>query len=209
MDNELKPDLAKALVAFQAEVPAIEKKRTANIPTKSGGSYSYKYADLADIWDTVRAPLAKHKLAATQMLVGGSDGFTGIQTTVWHESGQCISGVIDVPTQGKTPQEAGSLFTYYKRYALGAALGISTEDDDDGNAASVNPPQKSDREQMFKNAPAASPNKPASEKQRGFLASLAHRKGKDNNWIDSTLERVKTSADASAVIDQLNKLEDA
>jgi hypothetical protein len=33
-------------------------------------------------------------------------------------------------------QEVGSLITYFRRYALVALLGIATEEDDDGNAAS-------------------------------------------------------------------------
>lgn len=44
-------------------------------------------------------------------------------------------------TQGRSPQEVGSLTTYYKRYALAAVLGIATEEDDDGNAATHAPRQ--------------------------------------------------------------------
>ncbi|QHC73797.1 ERF family protein [Rathayibacter sp. VKM Ac-2805] len=55
----------------------------------------------------------------------------------------------------------------------------------------------------------ASPNKPASEKQIALLTSLAHRKGKDAEWLLSTLEKVRSSADASTVIDKLGELEDA
>jgi ERF superfamily len=35
-----------------------------------------------------------------------------------------------------SPQGQGSAITYLRRYALSAVLGIATEDDDDGNAAS-------------------------------------------------------------------------
>ena len=135
--------LAAALVAFQGDVPTIPKNREAKIPTKSGGSYSYRYADLTDIWDAIRGPLKKNGLAVTQTLKGGSTGFMGIRTTVWHSSGQHLTDVVEVRTEGKTPQEVGSLVTYYKRYALSAALGIATDEDDDGAAASAAPPVKS------------------------------------------------------------------
>jgi hypothetical protein len=41
-----------------------------------------------------------------------------------------------------TPQEAGSVITYQRRYALGAALGLDIDEDDDANAVSQ-PPKKS------------------------------------------------------------------
>jgi hypothetical protein len=135
--------LAPAIVAFQAVVPVIPKNRTAKIPMKSGGSYSYSYADLSDMWDAVREPLKANGLAVTQALVGGSTGWTGIRTTLWHKSGQHYSEVVEIPTQDRTAQEVGSQITYYKRYALGAILGISTEEDDDGAAGSQKPSKPS------------------------------------------------------------------
>lgn len=56
-------------------------------------------------------------------------------------------------------------------------------------------------------APKASASKPASDKQKGMIADLAHKLGKDNTWIDGVMNKVRTSADASAVIDQLLALE--
>jgi hypothetical protein len=138
--SDLQPDLAAALVAFQASAPSINKGRTALIPTKSGGSYSYKYADLSDIWDAIREPLKANGLAVTQSLTGGSSGFMGIRTTVWHKSGQSTEDTVELAINSRTPQEVGSQVTYFKRYALSALLGLSTEDDDDGAAASRSRP---------------------------------------------------------------------
>lgn len=149
--TDLQPDLAAALVAFQASAPSINKVRTALITTKTGGSYSYKYADLSDIWDAIREPLKANGLAVTQSLTGGSSGFMGIRTTVWHKSGQNISDTVELAINSRTPQEVGSQVTYFKRYALSALLGLSTEDDDDGAAASrsrpaepAEPPQRTE-----------------------------------------------------------------
>lgn len=134
--TDLQPELAAALVAFQAAAPTIYKNRTALIPTKSGGSYSYKYADLTDIWDSIRPALTAQGLAVTQALTGGGQGVMGIRTTVWHTSGQNISDTVELAINARTPQEVGSQVTYFKRYALSALLGLVTEDDDDGAAAS-------------------------------------------------------------------------
>jgi len=102
---------------------------------KAGGTYSYQFADLADILTAIREPMMASGLAEQQELSGGRDGWTTLTTTIWHESGESKVSLLDIPTAGKSAQESGSLFTYYKRYALGAALGIATEEDDDGKAA--------------------------------------------------------------------------
>lgn len=156
--------LAAALVAFQATVPVIPKNRTAKISTKSGGSYSYKYADLADVFSAIREPLKSAGLAVTQTLLNGSTGWTGIKTTIWHESGDKVEDVLEIPTQGKTAQEAGSQFTYYRRYALTAALGISTEEDDDGAAGNERPVAQPQAKQPPKNADALKLVKAARER---------------------------------------------
>lgn len=125
-------NLAAALVAFQGMVPAIPKNRTAKM-----GTYSYRYADLADMWDAIREPLHTNGLAVTQPLVAASTaGLMAIKTIIWHTSGQKEEEVFEFPAAGRTAQEIGSQITYMRRYALGSALGLSTDDDDDGNAAS-------------------------------------------------------------------------
>lgn len=138
---ELKSNLASALVKFQAIVPTIPRNKIAKIPMKSGGSYSYNYADLADIWEAIRKPLIDNGLAVTQMLKS-TDTTDFIVTKIWHESGETDSEDFALPTSGKTPQEVGSVVTYYKRYALGAALGISTEEDDDAQSGNKAPIKK-------------------------------------------------------------------
>jgi hypothetical protein len=134
--SDLQPELAAALVAFQESAPTINKGRTADM-----GQYSYKYADLTDIWDAIRGPLKANGLAVTQSLTGGGNGILGIRTTVWHKSGQHITDTVEMEVGRRTPQQVGSQITYYKRYALSAVLGLSTEEDDDGAAASRQPEQ--------------------------------------------------------------------
>src|SRR5262245_23751887 len=41
-----------AVAAFQRDCPPIKKTKTATIPTKNGGSYSYRYAPLEEILGT-------------------------------------------------------------------------------------------------------------------------------------------------------------
>ncbi len=136
--KELYKSLAEALVKFQGEVPVIPKNKTAKIITKTGSNYQYSYADLADIWEAIRKPLLDNGLAVTQQLASDANA-DYIVTKIWHTSGETDSEQFAIPTNGKTPQEVGSVITYYKRYALGAALGISTEEDDDGASGNKKP----------------------------------------------------------------------
>jgi len=65
--------LAKALVAAQAEFPPIERSKDVRVQTKTGGSYSFSYAPLDAILNSVRPVLTKHGLAVSQLL-GHIDG---------------------------------------------------------------------------------------------------------------------------------------
>jgi hypothetical protein len=55
--------LAGALARVQANLPTIEKSKTATVTMKAGGTYSYKYADLADAVEKTYPLLAEHGLS--------------------------------------------------------------------------------------------------------------------------------------------------
>ena len=124
-------NLAKALSDFQAEIE--NPKNTANNPF-----FHSKYAPLQEILNLVRPKLARHGLAILQSPSGDGKNIT-INTILMHESGEWIEGEPLVLQADKpTAQSAGSAITYGRRYAISAVLGISSEDDDDGNSASGN-----------------------------------------------------------------------
>lgn len=148
--------LATAIVAAVAELSAIPRTRSARVPTKSGGEYSYTYADLGDSLDLIRPVLARHKLAVLQP-VETLDGRHGVSTVILHESGeQMVFGPLFMPAGDGTAQAIGSAITYARRYSLLAALGLATEDDD---AAAAQPrPQAQQRpSRARKSDPASSP----------------------------------------------------
>lgn len=118
--------IAKALKAFQAAAPTITKDAKANYG---------RYASLGNVIDSTRADLAKHGLSFTQIPDGD-----GLCTMLMHESGEWIRGTANLKLDKQTPQGQGSAYTYARRYGLTAILGLATEDDDDGNVASVTKP---------------------------------------------------------------------
>lgn len=121
-----------ALVAFQADMPVIPKTHTANVPTKNGGTYSYTYADLADVTAAVIPLLNRHGLVFSACPRGTDRGYELVGKLI-HVSGATIEG--SLPLHGNTPQDIGSALTYARRYLLGCMTGIVTEDDDDGASA--------------------------------------------------------------------------
>lgn len=140
-------DFAADLVAAIAEIGNVPKDRTATVPTKSGGQYSYTYADLGSIMDHVRPILARHRLAIVQRpgVRPSSAGLAaGCETMILHASGDSLSSELWLPVQGSGAQAIGSAITYARRYSL-AIVGVVTEEDDDGAAAQVpakQPPAK-------------------------------------------------------------------
>jgi hypothetical protein len=148
-------DLAAALSKAQAEFPPIPKNRSVKVTTRDGKNYSYCYADLSDIIESVKPVLAKHGLSFTQETRSDERGQLWLWTTIMHSSGQWRSGNFPL-VLSQRPQDTGSSITYARRYTLCAALGIQAEEDDDGNAASGNDSESNNRKPYIKpvaNAP--------------------------------------------------------
>jgi hypothetical protein len=143
--EETSSPLAVALAAFQAVCPPIKKANTAKVTTRTGGEYSYDYADLTAITEAAYPLLSKHGLSfSTLPTLTPNDGFV-LQYRLMHTSGEFLEGVYPLPDPsgqdvdtGKaiTPQQLGSAITYARRYSLCAVTGIAPggDDDDAGSA---------------------------------------------------------------------------
>lgn len=116
--------LAEALVKFQAEVENVSKDG-------KNPFFKSKYATLENVISTAKPSLTKNGLSFMQLPEG-----EGMTTIIMHTSGEYIEAWAALELKDKTPQGQGSAITYMRRYALSAALGLATEEDDDGNAAS-------------------------------------------------------------------------
>ena len=121
--------IASALVKAQGELNAVSKD--GNNP-----HFRSKYATLQNIVESTRDTLRKHGLAVVQTFSDTDGTYISLNTTLLHESGEYISGTFSMRPSKVDPQGLGSATTYARRYALSAILGIVTDDDDDGNAAS-------------------------------------------------------------------------
>lgn len=125
--------LGQKVLAFQGEVAAITKD-------SDNPFYSSKYFDVNKVLEIVKPILTKHGIVLMQHLDSryGIDGqVTAVLRTVLHNA-DAFDEVIqsEVPISlPADPQKAGSVCTYYRRYALVTMLALQGEIDDDGNAA--------------------------------------------------------------------------
>ena len=94
-----------------------------------------RYASLDAILDDVRPILASHNLGISQEPLF-EDGKAGVVTRIIHESGESRESTLLLPIKDQTAQGVGSALTYAKRYAISSILGITADDDDDGELAS-------------------------------------------------------------------------
>ena len=124
-----KAKIYDALAKAQGEMQAVHKN--SNNP-----HFKSKYANLDSIIDMAKPILASHGLAIVQMPIF-EEGMCGVSTKITHSSGESIDcGELLLPLgRGGGAQGAGSSITYARRYSISAVLCISTDDDDDGNAA--------------------------------------------------------------------------
>jgi len=128
-------NLASALVKFQEEI-----KNPAN--TADNPFFKSKYAPLNDVLNLVRPILTKNGLSLIQSPSGDGQNII-ITTMLLHSSGEWIeTDPLVLKADKPTAQGAGSAITYARRYAVSAVLGISSEDDDDGNHATENKQDK-------------------------------------------------------------------
>jgi hypothetical protein len=130
-------NLFKSLASFQQEVPVI---------FKGTQGFGYSYADLPAIFDKINPLLSKHGLGFTQLL-NSKDGANYLDTLIYHvESGETMESRIEIPSvtlKGMNDYQGfGSGVTYYRRYALSAALGLVTDKDTDGSGEQVKSEKK-------------------------------------------------------------------
>lgn len=121
-------ELAKALNTFRTKVRQ---------PAKSADNpfFKSKYVQLEGVVAAIDDALEETGLSYTQDVTSDGDQVS-VATVILHESGQYIElGPLSVPVSKKDAQAFGSAETYARRYSLSAAFGITSDIDDDGNAA--------------------------------------------------------------------------
>lgn len=120
---------------FAALVKAQEELKN-SFKSATNPHFKSKYSPLDEIINGIKPVLSKHGLAITQDVSGDGDRVT-VSTLIMHESGEWVeqTGLTIKPAKTDAQGTCGAV-TYARRYALQAALNISSDDDDDGEQAS-------------------------------------------------------------------------
>lgn len=126
------PNLTKAMVqAYKSMGPVTKDKKNP--------MFHSEYASLDTLLATIQSALSKVGLQLIQECQT-FDNAVEISTTIVHESGEerafkTMRMPVRVSEKMNIAQSYASALTYAKRYALSSIFCLSTETDDDGNAA--------------------------------------------------------------------------
>lgn len=124
MNNNITPELASALVAALSQTKDV-------VADAQNPFHKNVYATLGAHLEATKGIFAKHGLAIVQFPHGDGNQ-VGINTMVIHKDGGYIQNYVTIPVaaEGFKGQDAGSLFSYLRRYAIASVAGIATTDDD-------------------------------------------------------------------------------
>ncbi|QHJ77807.1 MAG: hypothetical protein [Bacteriophage sp.] len=135
-------------IQVKSNIKQPKRTKTARIETNKGGTYSYSYADLADVdkavMDACRTVKDKDGNAvfgyyfdidnsqegvSVQTIMVDSAGGSMISDKIWFRNNYTSDA-----------QRTASLISYAKRYSLSGAFGIASEDDDDAQNLKADKP---------------------------------------------------------------------
>lgn len=174
----------KAMAEFQRTCPPIRKTSSAQVQTRTGQNYTYSYASLDEIMETIRPVMGPLGLSVAWR--GRFEGKVVVQNCrVSHSAGHFEeSGEMPIPIDeggmgASAAQRIGIATTYAKRYALLSIIGMAPEDDVDGaelKPKAVAQPQRKSTQQNAAQKPAAAPRNgcPPSSPWSGDLSDIVH-----------------------------------
>ena len=128
--SELTNEISAALSKAQGEMEVAPKDSI-------NPHFNSHFANLASCITAARPALAKNGLCVIQSVeLNETIKMVGVVTRLSHQSGQYFEADTWCQPRSLAPQDIGSCATYLKRYSFSAMVGLISEEDDDGNAAS-------------------------------------------------------------------------
>lgn len=170
-------ELYEALAKAQLGFGPILKTREVRVTPRNSAAYTFMYAPLDEVIAKTRPALNENGLCLLQPFSYDSDNVPVLRTVLAHKSGAKLT--CEFPLQANkrdwdektnawrerplTMQELGSQMTYARRYSYGCLTGVTSEEDDDGNAGDGNDREVKDRAPTSRATPPPMPSttKPA------------------------------------------------
>jgi ERF superfamily len=129
--EELPPakNVQEAIMRLHRALPVVKKEREAEVTTDKGRTYTYDYADIADVSEAMLPLLPMYDLAWS-CTTNYRDGRLMLEYELMHvPSDTAKTGVLPL-LDAKTPQGIGSQMSFWRRYALCAVTGLAPKGDD-------------------------------------------------------------------------------
>ena len=143
--------LSEALAIFQSKVKSADRTGTARETRKDKKTNQYvtterKYSTLVDVVKAIQ-PAAELGISHTQTFdyipLGTDQVLTVLTTTLYFKDEKLESKLPLKELKGfNVMHDLGISITYTRRYALGAAYGIGSEEDDDAMSLNQAPPKE-------------------------------------------------------------------
>lgn len=136
---------SEQLNEYYAAMAKAQAQMKPAVKNKTNPFFNSRFADLDSVMDAIRGPLTANGLSVNQesVLLEGTNEWV-LRTEIGHVSGQFRASHYPIKTGKADAQGFGGGMTYARRYALSAMVGVTTDEDDDGNSAAENPePPKS------------------------------------------------------------------
>lgn len=183
-------ELTKALIEAEKSYGKIAFNKTAQ-----AGSFKFHYADLTEIYNATKPALREHGLKCVGYFNQNGDGINMLTIMLMHVSGQWMKSEIKVSPQTSKPTDLGSFITYMRRYLYVTLLGISTDEEVEGDALNNSCEDKN----------ALSDEEKAELKKKLKGLSIIKRKLEDRFEVDD-ITKVKRK-DYDVIISYLDKRE--
>lgn len=216
MRAELKAEQAReafslALTEFQAGIPPIPKTKTAKVQGRNG-SFTYHYADIAAIQRAISPRLKSCGLSVTFDTRQEGDTLN-VVCIVHHSQGHSERTSFPVPidraARMNDTQKVGSALTYGRRYALCAALGIVTAEDDD-DAQTLNQPEPSGYSHPTQSEGGPTRSAPPGRQNGAPISSAQHKRLEARiSELSLDRERVKAWVHRAWSVEHLTQLNQA
>jgi hypothetical protein len=128
-------ETSESTAKLDAALAKAQGEFAAAIKDSNNPAFKSKYADLTAVMEAIRPALTKHGISLTQWPVHSTDNRVHMVTRIAHD-GEWIRGTFSMPCDKQNAHGYGSIVSYLRRYCVSSCLGVVTDLDDDGNAAS-------------------------------------------------------------------------
>lgn len=186
--------LIAALVKAQLEIKSPTKDKFNSRFKTAESPKGSPYCSLDSIYEATRLPLASNGLTVSHTTENVNGNSWLLRTTLMHISGESMSNLVPMFTERLDSQGFGSALTYARKYAICSLLGLSTEEDDDGNASSEIKEKKISKSESVKKEeiiPDPFADMPMTEAQVESLIGLI---GEDLDLFNSILNGYKVNS---------------